>query len=101
MEIRLPNALTSWIKDFLSNRYFKVRINDILSEKTEIRAGVPQGAVLSPTLFSIFINDIPIQSKKNKDYSLLFADDLCAFNIYKKNSKSTNMAKKWLKNGDC
>jgi hypothetical protein len=34
------------------------------------------GAVLSPTLFSIYNNDIPVNGSKNKIHSLLFADDL-------------------------
>lgn len=46
--------------EFLSNRQFAVRINNSITAKRIISAGVPQGAVLSPTLFSIFINDITI-----------------------------------------
>ena len=61
-----------------------VRIGSIVSAKMIIRAGVPQGAVLSPTLFSIFINDMPIKSSKNKFYSLLYAGDLCSFKIFEK-----------------
>jgi hypothetical protein len=43
---------------------FKVKINDTFSQEYPINARVPQGADLSPILFSIFINDIPILHKK-------------------------------------
>ena len=65
------------------NRLFAVRVNNTITNKLIISAGVPQGAVLSPTLFSIFINDISINYLINKCYSLLFADDLCAYYIFK------------------
>jgi hypothetical protein len=43
-----------------------------------------QGAALSPILISLYINDIPIMNKKNKDYCLLFADDLVSLNTFKR-----------------
>lgn len=52
-------------------------MGDSISELKKIETGVPQGGVLSPILFSIFINDIPIKNE------LLFADDLVTFFIYK------------------
>jgi hypothetical protein len=55
---------------------FSVKIQGNLSKKYKIFAGVPQGAVLSPILFAIYINDIPRRNTKNSNYSLLFADDL-------------------------
>jgi len=85
-----PFYLICWIKEFIDSRYFAVRVNNCLSKKSLVETGVPQGAVLSPTLFSMYINDIPMNFSKNQFYSLLFADDLCAFKIYKKNGKNVN-----------
>ena len=84
IKLKCPKYIICWLKDFLTNRVFAVRINEWITKQLSISTGVPQGAVLSPVLFSLFINDIPINYSKNKNYSLLFADDLCAFYIYKK-----------------
>ena len=84
INLKFPNHIISWINEFLTDRTFCVRVGSMVSAKMTISAGVPQGAVLSPTLFSIFINDMPIKYSKNKFYSLLFADDLCSFKIFKK-----------------
>jgi hypothetical protein len=80
-------------------------VNGFTTQLFSIETGVPQGAVLSPLLFSIYINDIPILNVKNKEYSLLFADDLASFFIYKKDGKINHKLKKymgelelWLKN---
>jgi exonuclease III len=84
IKLKLPNFIICWIKNFLENRYFEIKINQATSQKYIISAGVPQGAALSPILFSLFINDVPMMHKKNKDYGLLFADDLISLNFFKK-----------------
>jgi hypothetical protein len=86
-----------WIKNFLTDRSFQVKVNNILSNVFPIGAGVPQGAVLSPVLFSIFINDMPCKYEKNSKYSLLFADDLVASFIFKKHSRVNKTINTYLK----
>ena len=83
---KFDKYLIVWVAEFLRGRNFKVKINEKSSDAFEIEVGVPQGGVLSPVLFSIYINDIifdKTQIKKTKTESTLFADDLatsCASN---------------------
>jgi len=93
----IPNYLISWCKNFLDDRKFYIKINKTMSKEFEINAGVPQGSVLSPLLFSIFINDIEIKNKKNTFYSLLFADDLCTYFIFKRSGSLEKIINKYLK----
>ena len=62
-----------WFHSYLSDRNQFVSINGHDSTKMEISCGVPQGSVLGPLLFLIFINDMPNTSNKIKIY--LFTDD--------------------------
>jgi len=61
---------------FLSDRKFKVSVEGELSSPTEIQAGVPQGSVLSPILYNLYINDAP---QTPGTYLALFADDTCIY----------------------
>jgi hypothetical protein len=88
---KIPVYLVAWIKDFIANRSFTVEIEDARSESKNITCGVPQGAVLSPLLFSLFINDIPDNTEKNENYNLLFADDLIHFHIYTDSKEATKI----------
>jgi len=55
----LPSALFLLIKSYLDNRYFQIRYGSSLSSIASINAGVPQGGILSPLLFNIFVFDQP------------------------------------------
>ena len=61
-----------WIEDFLAGRTQQVMVNGTLSEKHEVRSGIPQGSVLGPMLFVIYINDLPHGLSST---TMMFADD--------------------------
>lgn len=66
-----------WIKGFLDNRSQSVVVNGSTSSSIQVSSGVPQGSVLGPLLFLIYINDLPeyVQSSKVR----LFADDTAIY----------------------
>ena len=77
-----------WIKDFLINRKQRVIVNGSFSEWKDITSGIPQGSVLGPILFLIFINDLP---KVTKCLIKLSADDAKLYQIIKSNQDKEDL----------
>ena len=68
----ISGDLLEWIKDYVSNRHQVVFINNETSSPGIVKAGVPQGSVLGPLLFLLYINDI---TDNLNHIARLFADD--------------------------
>ena len=60
--IGLTSSTTQWFRSYLTNRSQITSVGDAHSAATEMPVGVPQGCILGPLLFLIYVNDLPIVS---------------------------------------
>ena len=70
--IGFSEKAVAWFKSYLSGRAFKVNINNHFSDLSKIFCGVPQGSILGPLLFLLYVNDMP--QAVHSDL-FLYADD--------------------------
>ena len=73
----IRGRIFNWLKSYLDNRKQYVHYNGYDSDKKTITHGVPQGSILGPLLFILFINDFSIRS--DLLFSILLADDTSVF----------------------
>ena len=101
----VKGKVLDWIKNFLSNRTQCVIINGVSSSTGKVTSGIPQGSVLGPLLFVIYINDLP-DVVDPLTLVFLFADDTKLFREIKSSAdvlilqsdirKLGEWSKKWL-----
>ena len=75
LSLKLPPCFVLWVRSFLSDRRAKVQVGGSRSHSFRIRRGVPQGSVLGPVLFILFVDDITKDLPRGAHASL-YADDL-------------------------
>lgn len=73
--LNIDRRSVEWIRNYLSARRFRVRVNGSCSDEAACSLGVPQGSCLGPLLFSVFILDLKDVIPSGVNYKL-YADDL-------------------------
>ena len=84
----IPGEFYDFLENYLSGRFQRVVLNGQTSSWRPVLAGVPQGSILGPLLFLVYINDLPDRLKSN---AKLFADDISLFTIVKDKNESANI----------
>jgi hypothetical protein len=97
----IEGNLFEWLSDYLTNRRIRAVINGQKSDWQNTTAGVPQGSILGPLLFLVFINDITVNIESDIH---LFADDTSLMDIidnhilsYAKLNRDLNRLSSWAK----
>lgn len=87
----ITGNLLAWLTDFLHHRTQMVKLDNIYSCMVPVVSGVPQGSVLGPTLFLLFINDV-VDAFDGLNIKLkLYADDIKLYSCYAVNGQSSDL----------
>ena len=89
---KCEKSALSWFKSYLSTRTQKVFIKHSKSDTENITCVVPQGSILGPLLFLIFLNDMPLKLQNIVASTDLYADDTTIYDIqYEKQVLENNL----------
>ena len=79
----IRGVVKDWVRSYLSQRRQYTVIDNVASDLQTITTGVPQGSILGPILFVLYITDIGYLVNDRNEKLMLFADDSNAFVIHK------------------
>ena len=90
------------LQDYLNNRKQYVNVNDVFSHLLNMSTGMPQGSILGPTLFSLYVNDLPgasdFETRLFTDDTVLIMNDVCLSSLESKVNSEIKRVEKWLWN---
>ena len=89
IKLRVNPQFITLLDSFLHNRTCRIKIQNSLSQPVNIRAGVPQGSVLSPILYSIYCSDFPITDTP-RTKTRMFADDTAFWTSHRDPERATS-----------
>ena len=93
----IQGNILKWIRDFLHGRRQRVMLNGEFSSWKPVTSGVPQGSVLGPVLFIIYVNDLP---DSLESFCKIFADDTKVYTAVDKRSDQEKLQQDLLKLSD-
>ena len=83
-------SIFNWFKSYLSGRIQRVALDGHYSEWLDVTSGVPQGSILGPLLFILYINDLPDQIQQPTEMAL-YADDSKLYRTIKSDADTENL----------
>ena len=86
LQLQLPDIFEKILCNFLDNRTAQIKMDNLSSKKFSLKSGVPQGSILSPTLYIFYTSDMP--GPRHGGTGVMFADDVTQLVEYHHRSKN-------------
>ena len=83
-------TVLKWFESYLTDRSYKVKVNKVLSDKQQLKFGVPQGSILGPILYSLYVNQVEHIAAEYSIKIHVYADDIQLYTTFNQHSSFHN-----------